>query len=157
MITKSIDKKRAIHIHSKEGKYIKSFVYGGLDGTITTFAVVAGVAGASLSSSVVLILGFANLVGDGISMAFGDYLSTKAEREYGSAERKIEEKEVNFPKVEKRSLMKIFLKQGFSKKDTEKITSIVCKNKNIICLVYLCKYWFFTDCTSSFGIYKPLT
>lgn len=128
MITKSIDKKIG-HEHSSSGKYIKSFVYGGLDGTITTFAIVAGVAGASLSVSIVLILGFANLAADGISMAFGDYLSTKAEREYGSAERRREEKATKFPKVEKKSLIKIFLKQGFSRRDTEKIAGIVCKNK----------------------------
>ena len=71
------------HNHSaSEGKFLKSIVYGGLDGIITTFAVVAGVAGASLSSSIVLILGFANLIADGISMAVGDFLSSKAEREY---------------------------------------------------------------------------
>jgi vacuolar iron transporter family protein len=62
-------------------KYIKSIVYGGLDGIITTFAIVAGVAGASLSANIVLILGFANLIADGISMAAGDYLSTKSEIE----------------------------------------------------------------------------
>jgi VIT1/CCC1 family predicted Fe2+/Mn2+ transporter len=77
--------------NSNQGKYIKSAVYGGLDGTITTFAVVAGSAGASLSSGVVIILGFANLIGDGLSMAIGDYLSTKSEREYEKAERKREE------------------------------------------------------------------
>ena len=55
------------HNHSaSEGKFLKSIVYGGLDGIITTFAVVAGVAGASLSSSIVLILGFANLIAEGI-------------------------------------------------------------------------------------------
>lgn len=67
-----------VHAH----RYLKSFIYGGLDGIITTFAVVAGVAGASLSAGIVLILGFANLFADGISMAVGDYLSTKSEREY---------------------------------------------------------------------------
>ncbi|MCR4327654.1 MAG: VIT1/CCC1 transporter family protein [Nanoarchaeota archaeon] len=65
-----------------KGKYLKSGVYGGLDGIITTFAIVAGVVGAGLSSSVILILGFANLIADGISMAVGDYLSTKSQGEY---------------------------------------------------------------------------
>ena len=49
----------------EQGQYIKSVIYGGLDGIITTFAIVAGVAGASLSAGVVLILGFANLIADG--------------------------------------------------------------------------------------------
>ena len=54
MITNKADKKR-IHEHNPSGKYIKSFVYGGLDGIITTFAVVAGVTGASLNASIVFI------------------------------------------------------------------------------------------------------
>ncbi len=128
MITKKIDKKIG-HEHNPSGKYIKSFVYGGLDGTITTFAVVAGVVGASLSASVVLILGFANLAADGISMAFGDYLSSKAEKEYCRAERKEEEKTARYPKVEKKSLIKIFWEQGFSRKDSRCIAAVVCKNK----------------------------
>lgn len=57
------------HHNSEGGKYIKDLVYGGLDGIITTFAIVSGVAGANLSSSVILILGVANLLADGFSMA----------------------------------------------------------------------------------------
>ena len=59
-------------------KYLPEFVYGGIDGTVTTFAVVAGSIGASLGSSIVLILGFANLFADGFSMAVSNYLSTKS-------------------------------------------------------------------------------
>ncbi len=58
--------------------YLGEFVYGAIDGSVTTFAVVAGAAGANLSPSVVLILGFANLFADGFSMATGNFLSTKA-------------------------------------------------------------------------------
>ena len=130
MITKTLDKNK--HSHVKSGRYIKSFVYGGLDGVITTFAVVAGVAGASLSPSVVLILGFANLAADGISMAVGDYLSTKAEKEYGKNERKKEAREmIKSPKLEKKELIKIYLKQGFKRKDADTIAKIVCKNKDV--------------------------
>jgi len=56
--------------------YLPEFVYGGIDGTVTTFAIVSGVIGASLSSAIVLILGFANLFADGFSMAVSNYLST---------------------------------------------------------------------------------
>ncbi|EGR32126.1 hypothetical protein IMG5_095220 [Ichthyophthirius multifiliis] len=66
-----------IEDHNQSGTYIKSAVYGGLDGMITTYSVVMGVAGASLANVVVLALGIANLIGDGLSMALGDYLSTK--------------------------------------------------------------------------------
>lgn len=62
-------------------KYLAEFVYGGMDGTVTTFAVVAGSIGASLSPNVVLILGFANLFADGFSMATSNYLSTQSKND----------------------------------------------------------------------------
>lgn len=61
-------------------RYLRDLVYGALDGIITTFAVVAGVAGASLSARIVLILGVANLVADGISMGASNYLGIRSER-----------------------------------------------------------------------------
>lgn len=65
----------------KGGEFLPEFVYGGTDGAVTTFAVVSGIIGASLSSSIVLILGFANLIADGFSMAISNYLSTKSRNE----------------------------------------------------------------------------
>lgn len=67
-----------------ERKYLSEFVYGGIDGAVTTFAIVAGVMGASLSAAVALILGFANLFADGFSMAISNYLSTKSQFEVAS-------------------------------------------------------------------------
>jgi VIT1/CCC1 family predicted Fe2+/Mn2+ transporter len=72
-------------------KYLPEFVYGGTDGAITTFAIVSGVLGASLSSSIVLILGFANLFADGFSMAVSNYLSTKSRNDL--------QKKVKSPKI----------------------------------------------------------
>ena len=72
---------------STEKKYLAEFVYGATDGTITTFAVVAGVVGASLSSAVVLIIGFANLFADGFSMAISNYLSTKSQKDLDAKHR----------------------------------------------------------------------
>ncbi len=65
-------------------KFLPEFVYGGTDGAITTFAVVAGAIGASLSSTIVIILGFANLLADGFSMAASNYLSSESQREIAS-------------------------------------------------------------------------
>ncbi len=110
------------------GQYIKSFVYGGLDGTITTFAVVAGVAGASLSSNVILILGFANLIADGIAMAFGDILSTRAEQQYHAAERAREEWELeNYPEGETRELKELYVEKGLSEEDSDTLVEILAK------------------------------
>ncbi|MDO8508056.1 MAG: VIT1/CCC1 transporter family protein [Nanoarchaeota archaeon] len=65
-------------------KYLPEFIYGAIDGIVTTFAVVAGSLGAGLSSSIILILGFANLFADGFSMAISNYLSIKSENELNS-------------------------------------------------------------------------
>lgn len=61
--------------------YLSEFVYGGIDGAVTTFAVVAGATGARFDIKVLLVLGFANLIADGFSMGVGSYLSTKSEQE----------------------------------------------------------------------------
>lgn len=121
----------APEIHTQEkGQYIKSLVYGGLDGIVTTFAAVAGVAGASLSPGVVLIMGFANLVADGLSMAIGDYLSTKAEREYKQAERTREIWEIdNYSEGEKQELIEIYTHKGLDKNDAKAVVDILSKNK----------------------------
>jgi vacuolar iron transporter family protein len=123
--------KAAVENHNQEqGQYIKSLIYGGLDGIITTFAVVAGVAGASLNAGVVLILGFANLIADGLSMAIGDYLSTKAEMEYEEAERERELWEVeHYPEGEKQELIELYMEKGLTKEDAALITETISKNK----------------------------
>lgn len=61
--------------------YLGELVYGAIDGTVTTFAVVAAAAGAGLSSTIVIILGIANLIGDGFSMGASAYLAAKSERD----------------------------------------------------------------------------
>jgi len=91
---------------------------------------VAGVAGASLSAGIVLILGFANLIADGISMAIGDYLSTKAEKEYAAAERKRESWEVeNYPEGEKKELIELYMGKGMSEQDAKSVVDTVSKYK----------------------------
>jgi len=60
-------------------EHLVQFVYGATDGTVTTFAVVAGAYGAGLGPKVVIILGFANLIGDGFSMGASSYQSARSE------------------------------------------------------------------------------
>lgn len=64
---------------------LREFVYGGMDGAVTTFAVVTGAAGARLDTSVILILGFANVLADGFSMAVGSYLSEKSDQDLSNS------------------------------------------------------------------------
>jgi vacuolar iron transporter family protein len=76
------------------GSYLRDVVYGAIDGTVTTFAVVAGVAGAGLDAAVVLILGVANLLADGFSMAVSNYLGARAENQRRERVRREEERHV---------------------------------------------------------------
>ena len=69
-------------------KYLPEFVYGGIDGAVTTFAIVAGVVGASLSPAIILILGFANVLADGFSMGISNYLSQTTENDTQQSDRK---------------------------------------------------------------------
>ena len=68
------------------GGYIGEVIYGANDGIVTTFAVVAGVAGAGLDPAIVLILGVANLLADGFSMGMSNYLSQRSELDYQAAQ-----------------------------------------------------------------------
>jgi VIT1/CCC1 family predicted Fe2+/Mn2+ transporter len=106
-------------------QYLGDLVYGGLDGIVTTFAVVSGVAGAALGSNIVLIMGLANLFADGFSMATGAYLSAKSEHEYYERERKREAWEVeHFPDGERAELYEVYRKQGYDDKAASDLVRI---------------------------------
>ena len=116
--------------HSTVGSKIKSIVFGGLDGIITTFAVVAGAAGGGLSVDIILILGFSSVVADAISMGVGDALSTKSENEYILAERKREEWEFdNNPEGEKEEMVDLYVSKGLPREDAEGIIEVMAKHK----------------------------
>jgi VIT1/CCC1 family predicted Fe2+/Mn2+ transporter len=93
--------------------YISDFVYGGTDGTVTTFAVVSGVAGAALAPSIVIILGLANLLADGFSMGASSFLASRADREN---EQRIKQREKLLIEKEP-ALQKTILKQSLSDRE----------------------------------------
>lgn len=106
-------------------------VYGGLDGMITTFAVVTGVAGANLSPIVVMALGVANLIGDGLSMALGDYLGTKSELAFRKKEHDRELWEVrNNLEEEKQEMIDIYREQGMNEEDAKKVIEVLAQKRN---------------------------
>ena len=118
--------------HVSTGQYLGEFVYGAIDGTVTTFAVVAGAAGASLSPGIVVILGFANLLADGFSMASGNFLSERTQRDFIQKERKREEWEIeNVPEGEVQEIREIFIKKGFKGKDLDRTVQIITSNKKV--------------------------
>ncbi len=108
--------------HQKSGEFIKSVVLGGLDGIVTTFAVVSGATGGGLGIDVILVLGFSNILADALSMGVGDALSSKAEQEYILAEKDRETWEMeNYPEGEIQEMIEIFTKKGMSKEDAEMV------------------------------------
>ncbi len=138
-IAKKAHSKDLIHKQIQEeeasagkGQFLGEFVYGAIDGTVTTFAIVSGATGASLSPVIVIILGFANLLADGFSMACGNFLSERTQRDFIEKERKREEWEIeNIPEGEKEEIREIFKKKGFVGKDLDRAVEIITSNKNV--------------------------
>lgn len=94
--------------------YLGDGVLGAIDGTVTTFAVVAGAIGAGFSAMVVIVLGFANLFADGFSMAVSNYLNTKSQQQRVAQTRRWEERHIQeIPAGEREEIAQIFARKGF--------------------------------------------
>ncbi|MGI9499595.1 MAG: VIT1/CCC1 transporter family protein [Geminicoccaceae bacterium] len=125
------------HVHSSaeiaarladgpKASYLRDWVYGGIDGAVTTFAIVAGVVGADLSARVVLILGVANLLADGFSMAAGNYSATKAEHDDHERLRRMEERHIRLvPEGEREEIRQLFQAKGFEGADLERAVQVI--------------------------------
>jgi VIT1/CCC1 family predicted Fe2+/Mn2+ transporter len=112
--------------------YLPEVVYGSIDGIVTTFAVVAGSAGAGLGVNIVLILGVANLLADGLSMSIGSYLSKKSEQDNYRKHLKIEEWEIeNMPEVERKEIEDIYRAKGFSGEELKMVVNRITSDKNV--------------------------
>ncbi len=106
--------------------YLRDLIYGGIDGAITTFAIVSGVVGADLSHRVILILGAANLLADGFSMAASNYSGTKAEVDDTERLRRMEERHIRLePDGEREEVRQIMASKGFQGQDLERAVEIV--------------------------------
>ena len=127
------DNKAFERFHSVgKGPYLRDMVYGANDGIVTTFAVVAGVAGASLDVKVVLILGLANLFADGLSMATGNFIGVHSENQLLAKERQMEEYEVEYvPEEERKEIEKIYRKKGFTGDNLKHVVDVITSNKKL--------------------------
>lgn len=112
--------------------YISEFVYGGIDGVITTFAIVAGAAGANADIYWVLIFGFANLIADGFSMSVGNYFAVKAERDNYEKHKEIEYWEIeNLREREIEEVREIYEAKGFKGELLDKVVEVITADKDV--------------------------
>ena len=112
--------------------YFEDFIYGSIDGAVTTFAIVAGVVGASLSTNIILILGFANMFADGFAMAIANYQASKAHNEYVEMKRKREEWEIdNQREQEEQEIRDIYKKKGFTAEILEEIVRMITSRRKV--------------------------
>ncbi|MBS3925229.1 MAG: VIT1/CCC1 transporter family protein [Nitrosarchaeum sp.] len=112
--------------------HFDDFIYGSIDGAVTTFAIIAGVVGASLSPGIILILGFANLFADGFSMAAANYQASKARNQFIEMKRKQEEWEIdNLAEQEKEEIREIYKKKGFKDELLEEVVRIITSRRKV--------------------------
>ncbi|MEQ8359660.1 MAG: VIT1/CCC1 transporter family protein [Cytophagales bacterium] len=112
--------------------YLGEFVYGGIDGSVTTFAVVAGSVGAGLDSAVIIILGFANLIADGFSMSVGAFLSAKSEHENYEKHKAIEYWEIeHLREKEIDEIREIYEAKGFEGELLEQVVAKIIEDDDV--------------------------
>jgi len=124
--------------------YLRDWIYGGIDGSVTTLAVVTGVAGAQLSKWIILALGFANLFADGFSMAASNYLGTRAEHDDWRRLEQIENRHIELaPEGEREEVRQIFERKGFEGNDLQRIVELVTADR---------ERWVRTMLTDEYGL-----
>jgi VIT1/CCC1 family predicted Fe2+/Mn2+ transporter len=111
---------------------ISDAILGGIDGCVTTFAVVSGAIGANFPATVALVLGLANLFADAFSMAISNYESMKAEQDYRSSIRAEEQHHIDqVPEGEREEIRQIFRNKGFSDEALEVVVETITSNDHL--------------------------
>ena len=110
--------------------YLRDWIYGGIDGAVTTLAVVTGVAGAQLSPWIILALGFANLFADGFSMAASNYLGTRSEHDDWRRLQEIEHRHIDLaPDGEREEVRQIYARKGFAGEELGRIVELITADR----------------------------
>lgn len=113
------------------GEHVEDYVYGANDGIITTFAVVSGATGGALGSLVIIILGFANLFADAVSMGASNYLAKRSRSNYICSQREMEEWAVDHePEEEREEIRRIYSDKGFEGEQLDALVHTITQNKS---------------------------
>lgn len=113
-------------------EFVKSAVYGALDGVLTSFAVVSGGEGGSLSPQVVVVLGLSGLFANAMSMGIGDAVSSLSYDEHVASERLREEWEFeNFPEGEVEEMVELYESRGLPRQSAEVVVNLMAKYKEL--------------------------
>ncbi len=124
--------------------YVGDSVLGGIDGCVTTFAVVAGAFGAHFPGYVIIIMGFANLIADGFSMAVSNFLRAKSERDQVQETKETEEFHINnIPEGEREEVRQIFRNKGLQGEILENVVRAITKDRQL---------WINTMLTEEYGL-----
>lgn len=144
MIFRWLDKQSHEHGHNRSDiearlgdsterpNFLRDAVYGGIDGAVTTFAIVAGVEGAGFDQQVIVVLGIANVLADGFSMAASNYSGIRADSENVERLREMEKRHIrDFPKGEQLEIETILKNKGLSGQSLDDAVKVITGHENL--------------------------
>jgi len=138
---------KAIHERLSAGpkhNYLRDWIYGGIDGSIATFAVITGVVGARLSAFVLIIMGMTTTLAEGFAMAAGNFLATRSEQHNIDHLEAIERRHIELaPEGEREEVRQIFAAKGFAGPDLDRAVELITSDKD---------RWIQTMLTEEYGL-----
>src|SRR3990167_5541344 len=112
--------------HPATGQFLRDMVFGANDGVVTAIGFLVGIAGSVTEQRIVVIAGILTIIAGAASMALGNYLAVKSQREHYNAMEKIEKWEIeNKPETEKAEVRQIYTSLGFDNQTVETLTNKV--------------------------------
>ncbi|WP_375172967.1 VIT1/CCC1 transporter family protein [Pseudooceanicola sp.] len=145
--------RRKAHGLGRTQEFLKQIVYGGNDGIVTTFAIVAGFAGAQAEGAAqigglaVLVFGLANLFADAVSMGLGEFLSGRAQHDLYRGRREMEMREIrDNPDQERREMVAILGQRGLPDAEAERVAEILSGHPEMMADMMM---------TYEFGMHDP--